>query len=221
VPAFEFPGGQGAIELWLRADWDPGTMAYSPAIVADENSAKFYEAYMNPQKTAVILSAFATPNYPIPNAGTNWHHLVIVVNSPFAAVYWDSQFLGSQYLQVQGGGQTTQLGSLTPTGLNVWQGAMDNCAFYGTALSASAIAAHYQAMFGQTAGPVSLGISLGGGGLAITWPASATGLVLQQSDNLISGPWTGVTNQVTVVGDQNQVIVTPDATQRFYHLVKP
>ncbi len=221
VPAFEFPGGQGTIELWLRADWDSGTMSYNPAIVADENSVKYYEAYLNPQKTAVILSAFATPNYPIPNAGTNWHHLAIVVNSPFAAVYWDSEFLGSQYLQVQGGGQTTQLGSLTPSGSAVWQGLMDDCAFYNTALSASGIAAHYQAMLGQTAGPVSLGISLAGGGLAITWPASATGLVLQQTDNLVSGPWTGVTNQVTVVGDQNQVIVTPDATQRFYHLVKP
>lgn len=221
VPAFEFPGGQGTIELWLRADWDTDTMGYSPAIVADENSAKYYEAYLNPQKTAVTLSAFATPTFPIPNAGTNWHHLVIVMNSPFAAVYWDSQFLGSQYLQMQGGGQTTQLGSLMPTGLNVWQGAMDDCAFYSTALSASAITAHYQAMFGQIAGPVSLGINLAGGQVTVSWPASATGLTLQQTGDLISGPWTGVTNQVNVVGDQNQVNVTPDASRKFYRLVAP
>jgi hypothetical protein len=218
VPAFEFPSGQGTIELWLRADWDSSTMTYNPAIVADENDTKYYEAYMNPQKTAVTLSATSTPNYTIPAAGTNWHHLVIVMNSPFAAVYWDSQFLGSQFLQMQGGGQTTQLGSIAPYGLNVWQGAMDDCAFYNTALSAPDIAAHYQAMLGQTAGPVSLGISLVSGGLAIIWPASATGLVLQQTDDLSSGEWTTVTNQATVVGGQNQVTIAPTASKQFYRL---
>lgn len=219
VPAFQFPAGQGTIELWLRADWDSSVTTYNPAIVANEETAKYYEAYMNPQKTAITLSALATPSYSIPNAGTNWHHLVIVMNSPFAAVYWDGQFLGSQYLQFQDNGQTTQLGSIQSYGSDVWQGLMDDFAFYDTALNAASIASHYHAMLGQTATPVSLGISLVSGGLAISWPASATGLVLQQTDDLISGPWTAVTNPVNVVGNQNQVIVTPNASRQFYRLV--
>lgn len=221
VPAFNFPEGQGTIELWLRADWDSSVTTYNPAIIANADATKYYETYMNPQKTAITLSAFATPSYAIPNAGTNWHHLVIVLNSPFAAVYWDGQFLGSQFLQIQNNAQTTQLGTSRSYGLDVWQGVMDDFAFYNTALDASAILGHYHAMLGQAAAPVSLGISLASGGLAITWPASATGLVLQQTDDLIAGPWTTVNNPVTVVNGQNQVIVTPNGSRQFYRLVAP
>lgn len=218
VPAFDFPSGQGTIELWLRADWDSGTMTYNPAIVSDANVSSRYGAVMSAQKSAIILNASASPSYTIPSAGTNWNYLVIVMNSPLAAVYWNGQFIGSQYLQIQAAGQTTQLGSSWPTESSVWQGAMDDVAFYSTSLTATDIASHYQTMLGQTTAPVILGISLNGGGLAITWPTSATGLVLQQTSNLSTGPWTTVTNQVNVVGSQNQVIVNPNASQQFYRL---
>lgn len=222
VPAFDFTPseGQGAIEIWLRADWtaNPG---YDPAIVADENTSKYYEVRLSAAKNAIKLSATANPSYAIPDAGTNWHHLVVVMNSPFADVYWDGQKVNSQpvYLQIQGAGQSVQLGAILPSSTAVWQGALDNCAFYSTALSGAEIAGHYRAMLGLAAAPVSLTIAPSGGNLVISWPAApASGLVLQERVSLSSGDWAASAAPVTIENGVNQVVVAPSGGGMFYRL---
>lgn len=64
--------------------------------------------------------------------------------------------------------------------------------------------------------------SAGSSGFTLSWPASAVGVVLQQSPVLgSSATWANVTNPVTLVGDQNQVLVAPAAGGRYYRLGLP
>ena len=64
--------------------------------------------------------------------------------------------------------------------------------------------------------------SAGSSGFTLSWPASAVGIVLQQSPVLgSSATWANVTNPVTLVGDQNQVLVAPAAGGRYYRLGLP
>src|SRR5439155_16717602 len=52
-------------------------------------------------------------------------------------------------------------------------------------------------------------------GLAISWPATYTGYVLEQTSSLSSTNWERVTNAVGVV---NQVILPAPSGDRFYRL---
>jgi hypothetical protein len=64
--------------------------------------------------------------------------------------------------------------------------------------------------------------SAGSSGFTLSWPASAVGVVLQQSPVLgSSATWVNVTNPVTVVSGQNQVLVAPAAGSRYYRLGLP
>ena len=58
--------------------------------------------------------------------------------------------------------------------------------------------------------------------VVLAWPAPSTGFSLQQNasvDN--SGGWGSVTNSNTVVGSENQVIISPPVGNRFYRLKSP
>jgi hypothetical protein len=55
----------------------------------------------------------------------------------------------------------------------------------------------------------------------VAWPASATGFNLQQQAVLGSLSWGSVTNSVNVVGNENQVIISPPTGNRFYRLKNP
>jgi Protein of unknown function (DUF4038)/Putative collagen-binding domain of a collagenase len=57
--------------------------------------------------------------------------------------------------------------------------------------------------------------------VVIAWPASSAGFALQQNSTLTSTHWTSVTNALTVVGGENQVVVLPSATAQFYRLKSP
>ena len=69
--------------------------------------------------------------------------------------------------------------------------------------------------------PPTLAIVSSADGLLISWPASAAEFVLQHNPDLTTTNWTGVTNAVTLAGNQNQVSVIHPAGNRFYRLTSP
>ena len=52
----------------------------------------------------------------------------------------------------------------------------------------------------------------------IAWPAPSIGFSLQANSDLNTAAWTGVTNIPTVVDGENQVIISPLESSRFYRL---
>ncbi|HNQ90370.1 MAG TPA: hypothetical protein PKM73_17280 [Verrucomicrobiota bacterium] len=153
VGAFDFAGGMGTFEAWVRADWtsDPG---YAPTIAADRDGIPVnWSLHMNPDKAyAGLWDGSSYQPQPTPGAGTAWHHLAVVFSydwvtgSSSCTTYWDGVFAGAT---AQGLGYApespTQLGSSSPVGQEGWRGALDEVAFYSDALDATAIAAHYAA----------------------------------------------------------------------------
>jgi hypothetical protein len=57
--------------------------------------------------------------------------------------------------------------------------------------------------------------------LVISWPNSASGLILQQNAGFQSTGWVSVTNTPVVAGNQLQVAIPNPASGRFYRLGKP
>jgi hypothetical protein len=57
--------------------------------------------------------------------------------------------------------------------------------------------------------------------VVVAWPAPSSGFSLQENPILNTGAWTAVTNAVSVVGSENQVIVSPPTGNRFYRLKYP
>ncbi len=62
-------------------------------------------------------------------------------------------------------------------------------------------------------------IAPNGNNVVVSWPDSIAGYSLQQSASLASGNWVNVTNPVTVVNGQNEVIVPNSGAAMFYRLV--
>jgi hypothetical protein len=70
-----------------------------------------------------------------------------------------------------------------------------------------------------TPAPVSLSVQLTGANtVVLSWPASASGFGLQQNSDLSTTNWVYVTNFVSVVGSNYQVIVSPNTARQFYRL---
>jgi uncharacterized repeat protein (TIGR01451 family) len=65
-----------------------------------------------------------------------------------------------------------------------------------------------------------LAVTRAGDQVTLSWPASAQGFVLQQSDNITPPSWTDVTAQPSIVGNQKRVVVRADGTCRSYRLRK-
>ncbi|MCE9611500.1 MAG: hypothetical protein K8R23_14985 [Chthoniobacter sp.] len=59
------------------------------------------------------------------------------------------------------------------------------------------------------------------GALMLSWPAGASGWVLQERPDLGSGNWVDSTRTVTPVGSENQVTVSPLTGKGFFRLVHP
>jgi|SRR5215471_8442450 len=55
--------------------------------------------------------------------------------------------------------------------------------------------------------------------VVVAWPAPSTGFSLQQNPAVGTTNWSGVTNNVLVVGSENQVIIAPPAGNRFFRLI--
>ena len=54
--------------------------------------------------------------------------------------------------------------------------------------------------------------------VVVAWPAPSSGFSLQQNTNVATTNWVSVTNAVSVVGSENQVIISPPVGNRFYRL---
>lgn len=63
--------------------------------------------------------------------------------------------------------------------------------------------------------------SIVGDAMIFSWPAGATGWVLQESPDLSPGSWVDSTRPITVVDGQNQVSVPLPSSGCFFRLVKP
>jgi hypothetical protein len=71
----------------------------------------------------------------------------------------------------------------------------------------------------QTPGAPTLRIFLTSTNTAVVaWPQSSTSWSLQQNSDLRPGGWASAGQTPTVVGNENQVIISPPAGNRFYRL---
>jgi hypothetical protein len=59
------------------------------------------------------------------------------------------------------------------------------------------------------------------GSLVITWPVDASGFVLQQNSDLTTTNWVTAPYDVSVVGTNNQAVITPAAGSSFFRLIHP
>lgn len=57
--------------------------------------------------------------------------------------------------------------------------------------------------------------------VVVAWPASSSSWTLQQNTNLLSGAWLSISNTVSAVSGQNQVIFAPSIGNQFYRLQSP
>jgi hypothetical protein len=74
----------------------------------------------------------------------------------------------------------------------------------------------------QTPGAPLLSIQLAGANsVLLSWPTSSTTFRLEQRSNLGAHTWATVTNEVNVVGGQNQAIISPPTGSQFYRLAYP
>src|SRR3954453_15032672 len=74
----------------------------------------------------------------------------------------------------------------------------------------------------QTGGAPALRIFLTTTNTAVVgWPGPSTGYNLQSSTNLGPANWSPVTNPVSLVGNENQVILSPPAGNRYFRLSHP
>jgi hypothetical protein len=103
-------------------------------------------------------------------------------------------------------------------------GVFDEFRIYSGTLSDAEVAADYAAgpdLLGSEVQQVSLTTARSGNGFTLSWPASATGFVLESSSAL--GPqaaWASATEQVTVQGTDNTAVIQPGAASKFYRLHK-
>ncbi len=223
VSDFDFAAGKGAVEAWVRADWT-GSPGYNPTIIAERDDAAVnWSLHMNSGKDAAGLWNGATYQaLTTSNPGVSWHHLAAVfdVDDTGANVftfYWDGQPAGETHQKPTGVTELpTELGSASQLGLERWIGALDEVAFYRVALSANTVLSHYQTLFGAAAPSPGLAYVRSGSQITLTWPADATGFVLESAEGLPSTTWT------TVSGVANNSI-TVNATQgaTFFRLRKP
>jgi hypothetical protein len=167
VGAFDFTNNVGTVELLVRPEWD-SSIAYNPTMVADRNGTLVnYSIHLRSTKDVIDLwNGAAVSSIPIPPAGTAWHHLAVVFNGANWSAYWDGQLAGTQpFVRGIHPEAPTQLGSSSPSGKEQWLGALDEVAFYSSALSAQTIHAHYETLVQ----PPTLTWQLSGNALIFYW----------------------------------------------------
>jgi hypothetical protein len=69
--------------------------------------------------------------------------------------------------------------------------------------------------------PASLGITVTGGNLLLSWPSPPGDFVLQQNSNLATTNWTTAPNTPAITNYQAQVILAPTNGNLFYRLKYP
>jgi hypothetical protein len=104
-----------------------------------------------------------------------------------------------------------------------WDGSYNEVRLYSGAMTPSQVASSFAAgpNPGDPGTTPSLAVTRSGNNLTISWPAAATGFVLESTTALGTGAsWTPV-NGATVNGANMQVTVPTDGTQRYFRLRRP
>jgi hypothetical protein len=198
VPVYNGESGQMTFEAWVRADWDPASPpSANPVIFANATTGNPVLLPVRMSADKKSLTSFGGAVNAIPDAGTNWHHVVVALNNPMHQTFWDGQPLSDELVM---GGVTSLnygdslLGSDDPAGADQWVGSIDNVAFYSVQLSPAQVARHFYSML-----PVSISATNQGANIRITWPAALKGWALE-SAGAITGPWsTTATNAPAIV----------------------
>jgi len=148
VQDFTFADITGSVEAWVK----PGALSGAACIFANRDGYSRWDVHMQQNKLGIGNwngSSYLTVG--IPNASTNWHHLVVVYEDAYFTVYWDGAAVGtvSQPLGYTDFDKSTQIGSTSPYFNNSenWVGMLDEVAIYADALTPEAVQAHYQALF--------------------------------------------------------------------------
>jgi hypothetical protein len=214
VPAFDMLDGTGTFEAWVRAEWDPATMPYNPAIAANEDTQRYFRIRMTAAKTGIQMDSANVGAQTVPYAGTNWHHLAVVFDSAFYSLYWDGQPVVTNVFSPLYSipPQPTQLGSILPTGSDIWLGRLDEVAFYADALSAAKISSHVAAAFGTEV--PRLTITRSGSNVVISWSTSESGWALQKAGQLSGASW-------DTVATSSPATLPIAGTQGYFRLHKP
>ena len=79
---------------------------------------------------------------------------------------------------------------------------------------------HLARLYGDSATPT-LNIARSNAMMVVSWPASATGFVLQQNTNLDTTNWTTPSETVTDNGTTRSISVSPAPGSRWFRLLKP
>ncbi len=221
----------GAVEAWVQA----GNLTGAGCIFANRDGYSRWQVNMTQNKLSIGSwngGSFLT--IAIPNASTNWHHIVAVYGDAYLTVYWDGAPVGtiSQPLGFTDFTKSTQIGSVSPYFSNNenWIGKIDEVAIYADALSPAAVQAHYDAfLFGNppviTKQPVggsfiagaapTLSVTATGPGLSYQWYKDATALPGETTNTLsfasLSASDAGsysviVSNATTTVTSSNAVV---------------
>lgn len=214
VEALDFASKSGTVELLLRADWtaSPG---YNPTIIADrEGGPVNYSIHlMVPKNQIAFWNGTAVSFINIPEAGLTWHHFAVVFDAGNWSIYWDGKLQGTQPLAMGTHPEAPcNLGSASSTGSEQWLGALDEVAFFSTALSAEAIQEHYGALV--SAAP-KLRYEQAGKQLTFSW--IGTSFKLQSNSELAnSAGWQDVAG-----GDVSPVSTAMSASGKlFFRLVE-
>jgi len=102
-------------------------------------------------------------------------------------------------LRIPAGGETAYVGVTAATGGVASQQTISNFGFWPL--------------------PILSARQTGPNTVAISWPASIGGYVLQSQSNVEGAAWTDVPNPVSVVGSLNQVVVSyPPPQRQFFRL---
>ncbi len=154
-PQWDFPDGNGTIEMWV---YHSATAGYNPSLIAvrnDGGGGTRYSFHADAAGSRIwYFNGSGAPTWTLPTGSIGrLMHLAIVINNGQATLYHNGVSLGSVN-QTLGGGLNlpAEIGSAGPSTQESFPGSIDEVALYGDALPASAITAHYNAWLTSTAG---------------------------------------------------------------------
>ena len=207
VPAFDFPSGVGTVEAWIRADWT--AMAGFPCMIGDRDGATTWSIHLSSDKnTLTFYNGARSEGFAVPGggAGTNWHHVAVIVNSGTVTYCWDGVVIDTRSVAPSANSVSVQFGSSssTPTSEG-WVGMLDEIAFYSEALPLASIQAHFNTYYAGSRPAITVQ-PVGG-----TWLAGQSGQIsVQASGSALSYQW--YRNNVGIPGATNSVLPTPNLT---------
>ena len=139
VTAMEFASGNGTVEAWIRAAWQPGTRRKtqpSSRYDDDQRGGSRYSIHIR-QADRSTLDVFSTGKgvaafQPFDLTDDGFHHVAVVFSIGFVAVYLDGQLVQSHPAGLGPLGVSAQVGHYSShADGKAWIGQIDELAVYG------------------------------------------------------------------------------------------